>query len=286
MQMILQLLFQVLAGTMGMDPYSMQGGCSPSFGGPQFSPHYNPGFGGSGGGGGGGNPCGHFLGSPNGHSHGYGSPSFGGGRNGTGLGTNAVGPVGDLGSGSGADAVRWALSQEGVSEAAHPNVVRGYSRGNWQAWCADFVSTAYRNAGGSPFGHQSSVQGILDWGRSNPGRFMSAGAARNNPGALRAGDIAVWKQNGRSHVGLVTGVNRDGTFSTIEGNTSDRVARRTHSFGSNQLTGFVRAEGTFGGRQPSGAGTRTTETRTTETRSTETRSSAGKGRESGSSSKA
>ena len=174
-------------------------------------------------------PTGNFLGSGPGHAP-----------------AQNLGPVGDLGSGQGSDAVRWALSQEGVSESGNPNTVRGYSRGNWQAWCADFVSTAYGSQQGrSPFGHQSSVQGILNWGRSHPGKFISAGQAGGQPGALRPGDIAVWKQNGRSHVGLVTGVNPNGTFNTIEGNTSDRVARRTHSFSANTLTGFVRPNGTF-----------------------------------------
>lgn len=247
LQMILQILMQALSGMMGMGGGPGGGG---GCGGGGFSPQMNPNFGGGGGGCGcgGGSPANNFLGNP---SFG-GAPNFGprgsnGGvnRSGNGLGTNQTGNVGNLGSGQGSDAVRWALSQEGISESRNPDVVRGYSRGNWQAWCADFVSTAYKNAGGSPFGHQSSVQGILNWGRNNPGHFIGAGAARNNPGSLRVGDVAVWKQNGRSHVGLVTGVNRNGTFNTIEGNTSDRVARRTHSFGANTLTGFVRPNGTY-----------------------------------------
>lgn len=144
------------------------------------------------------------------------------------------------GTGQGSAAVDWAESQLGVSESANPEVVRGYSRGADQAWCADFVSTALAQSGGSPFGHQSSVQGILDWGQAN-GRFISNEQAAADPSCLREGDVAVWKEDGRSHVGLVTGVAGDGTFSTIEGNTSDQVARRQHSFGERGLTGFVRA---------------------------------------------
>ena len=143
-------------------------------------------------------------------------------------------------SARGADAVAWAESQLGVSEASNPATVRGYSNGNWQAWCADFVSKSFEKTGGSPFGHQSSVAGILSWGKAND-RFTSAAAAAKNPGSLQIGDIATWKSAGKSHVGLVTGVNKDGTFTTIEGNTSDKVARRTHSFQEKGLTGFVRA---------------------------------------------
>ena len=143
-------------------------------------------------------------------------------------------------SARGANAVAWAESQLGVSEARNPGAVRGYSNGNWQAWCADFVSKSFEKTGGSPFGHQSSVAGILGWGKAND-RFTSAAAAAKNPGSLQIGDIATWKSAGKSHVGLVTGVNKNGTFTTIEGNTSDKVARRTHSFQEKGLTGFVRA---------------------------------------------
>ncbi len=156
-------------------------------------------------------------------------------------GTAANGPGGFLASGGqGAAAVAWAQSQLGVSESQNGDVVRGYSNGAWQPWCADFVSKAFENSGGSPFGHMSSVQQILDWGKEN-GRFISAGTAAANPDGLRVGDVAVWKQNGKSHVGLVTGINPDGTFTTIEGNTSDKVAERNHSFEDPGLTGFVRA---------------------------------------------
>lgn len=142
--------------------------------------------------------------------------------------------------------MKWALSQEGISEARNPDVVRGYSKGRWQAWCADFVSTAFEKNGGSPWGHQSSVQGILDWGRKNQGHFISAADARANPSRIKPGDVVIWKQGGRSHTGIVTAVNGDGTFSTIEGNTSDKVAQRQgNRLNSSQLTGFVRAHGTF-----------------------------------------
>ncbi len=227
LQMIMQLLVSLLMGMLG----GMMGGLG---GGGAFSPGYNPNFGGGGCGCGGGGGIGGvpgFLGGNSGPMTPFNSANLPGGR--------------ISGSGQGVDAVNWALSQEGVSERNNPGRVRAYSRGRWQAWCADFVSQAYNQTGGSPWGHQSSVAGILNWGRRNPGHFLSANQARANPGSLRVGDVVVWKQNGRSHVGLLTGVNPNGTFNTIEGNTSDRVARRRHSFNSSQLTGFVRGRGTF-----------------------------------------
>lgn len=230
MQMMMQMLMQqMMMGGVGCGGASMG---MPSFG---ASPVGGcPGGGGGGFSGGGGLPgSGGFLGGGGGPIQSRDSYVPAGYQAG-----NAGGPM--AGGGQGSAAVRWAETQLGVSERGNPDVVRGYSRGRWQAWCADFVSTALKNSGGSAMGHQSSVAGILDWGRRN-GKFIDASSARGNPGMLREGDVVVWKQAGRSHVGLVTGVNPDGTFNTIEGNTSDRVARRRHSFNDRALTGFVRA---------------------------------------------
>ena len=244
MQMMMQMGGQMGGGDMG-------GG---------FSPYQNPGFGGGcgcGGGGGGFSPMNNFMGGGGGYNNGFNggggnyNSGYGGGGGGRGYGagqndsyvpggTSALGgPPNINGAGQGANAVRWALSKEGISERNNPGAVRAFSRGRWQPWCADFVSQALAASGGSAMGHQSSVQGILNWGRQN-NRFMPAGAAQANPGSLRPGDVVVWKSGGKSHVGLFTGMNRDGTFNTIEGNTGDAVRRRTHTFGRG-LTGFVRA---------------------------------------------
>ena len=263
MQMMMQMMMQLMQGMMGGQMGGPMGG--GPFGGGGMSPGMNPGFGGGGGGcgcggGGGGMPG---MGGFGGNGGGFGGNGGVGDYNGGGSGLNPggyngrdgyvpsgsgqTGAVGNLGSGQGADAVRWALGKEGISESNNPGAVRAISRGRWQPWCADFVSQAYANSpGGSPFGHQSSVAGILGWGRQN-NRFFDAGSAARNPGMLRPGDIATWKSGGKSHVGLVTGINEDGTFNTIEGNTGDAVRRRTHSFGRG-LTGFVRPRGQMPGR--------------------------------------
>lgn len=215
MGMLLGMLVSLMLGPNAQQALSGMGGGGGDFGG----------LGGAGGGGGGG----------------------GGGSAGDISQSTSSGPVGTGPVGPGAQgAMQWALSQEGVSEARNPDVVRGYSKGRWQAWCADFVSTAFEKSGGSPWGHQSSVQGILDWGRRNQGHFISARDAQANPSRIKPGDVVIWKQNGRSHTGIVTQVHGDGTFSTIEGNTSDKVAQRHgNRLNSSQLTGFVRAHGTF-----------------------------------------
>lgn len=219
----MQQMMQMLQLMVGL--FQMAGGQSPFGSGtdPMAFANMPAGFGNAGGQ------------SPNGSGLG----SFLGGSTGSSVAPTSGAAAPSSGGGSGSGAVGWAESQLGVSESGNPDVVRGYSNGRTQSWCADFVSKAFENTGGSPFGHQSSVQGILNWGREN-GRFITDEQAESNPQSVREGDIAVWKESGRSHVGLVTGVSGQ-TFQTIEGNTSDRVARRSHSLGENGLTGFVRA---------------------------------------------
>ncbi len=45
-------------------------------------------------------------------------------------------------------------------------------RGDRNAWCARFVSSAYKNK--APWGHQKTVRGILKWGQKNKGHYLSA----------------------------------------------------------------------------------------------------------------
>lgn len=169
----------------------MTGGMQGGAGGGGYVPQGSPGFGGGGGGAAGLQNCfDGFLGGGNGGSFSGGSGGYSGGVSGSGSYSGNSGYSGFSGngnsgsyvsggkdsyvpggytandrggaighSGQGAEAVAWAESQLGVSEARNPGTVRGYSNGNWQAWCADFVSKSFEKTGGSPFGHQSSVAG-------------------------------------------------------------------------------------------------------------------------------
>jgi hypothetical protein len=100
-------------------------------------------------------------------------------------------------------------------------------------WCAYFVSWAARQAG-APIGDQGqgygSVSAVMDWGRRT-GRALPAGAAP------QAGDLIVW---GGRHVGIVESVDGNGDIHTIEGNSSDRVSRRTYGPDGGGATGYVR----------------------------------------------
>lgn len=99
-------------------------------------------------------------------------------------------------------------------------------------WCAYFVSWAAKQAG-TPLGDQGQGFGAVDamWSWAQ----RSGRAVPNGPGVTpNVGDVIILNQ----HTGIVTGVRPDGTVETIEGNTSDRVADRTHPPG--EAIGYVR----------------------------------------------
>ncbi|HEX8085790.1 MAG TPA: CHAP domain-containing protein [Solirubrobacteraceae bacterium] len=100
-------------------------------------------------------------------------------------------------------------------------------------WCAYFVSWAAKQAG-APLGEQGqgfgAVSAVMAWGERT-GRALPAGAKP------QAGDIIVW---GSRHIGIVENVLPDGRIQTIEGNSSDRVSRRTYGTDGGGATGYVR----------------------------------------------
>jgi hypothetical protein len=100
-------------------------------------------------------------------------------------------------------------------------------------WCAYFASWCAAQAG-VPLGEVGqglgSVGAVWDWGQRT-GRALPAGS-RPSPG-----DLVVW---GGEHVGIVEGVDPDGSIHTIEGNSSNAVSRRTYGPDGGGATGYVR----------------------------------------------
>ncbi len=100
-------------------------------------------------------------------------------------------------------------------------------------WCNFFVSWAARQAG-APLGEQGqgfgAVAATWDWAQRT-GRALPAGQAP------APGDLIVW--DGR-HIGIVEQVLPDGRIQTIEGNSSNQVARRTYGPDGGGATGYVR----------------------------------------------
>lgn len=116
--------------------------------------------------------------------------------------------------------------------------------GRSQAWCADFVTFVVKDIYGnkipSDFG-SSAVSGIRDWGRANncylamPNQNKANYIAQN----VKPGDIMILKENGRSHTGIVTKINKDGSFEAVEGNCGNKVKTIRYSANNKELSGFV-----------------------------------------------
>ena len=99
-------------------------------------------------------------------------------------------------------------------------------------WCAYFVSWAARQAG-VPIGDSGQGYGLVDdvmaWGQRT-GKALPAGATP------QPGDLIVWDE----HIGIVESVGTDGSIHTIEGNSSDSVARRDYGSDGGGAVGYVR----------------------------------------------
>ena len=101
-------------------------------------------------------------------------------------------------------------------------------------WCAYFTSWAARQAG-VPLGDSGQGFGRVDdvyaWAQ------RAGKAVPNGPGVQpQPGDLIVWDE----HIGVVESVGADGTVSTIEGNSSDQVARRSYGADGGGAIGYVR----------------------------------------------
>jgi CHAP domain len=100
-------------------------------------------------------------------------------------------------------------------------------------WCAYFVSWAAQQAG-APIGEQGQGMGatiaVEEWGRRT-GRALPPGQPP------QPGDLIVW---GSRHIGIVESVGADGSINTIEGNSSDSVARRKYGPDGGGASSYVR----------------------------------------------
>ncbi|MCW2925682.1 MAG: hypothetical protein JWM98_3086 [Thermoleophilia bacterium] len=159
-----------------------------------------------------------------------------------------VGPAAGA-SGAGARMVALAQGELGVTETSGNNDgprIREYRSATAGAqdspgpWCAYFVSWLAKNAG-APVGAGGNGTGYVPtleaWGKQQD-RFVEFGSQQPKPG-----DIAIFDWGGDGtpdHTGIVESVGADGTINTIEGNSSDRVQRRSYAASTNDIRGFVR----------------------------------------------
>lgn len=128
------------------------------------------------------------------------------------------------------------------------NSYKLFTNGRNEAWCADFVSyvvkdTCRRTGKTLPnnFG-SASVNELRNWGKRNNCYLETASSgnkAQKIANNVKPGDVVIFKENGRSHTGIVKQVDANGKITTIEGNTSDKVAERTYSANNPTISGFV-----------------------------------------------
>lgn len=148
---------------------------------------------------------------------------------------SAQAPAQATNSSIGEKAAQIAESQVGVGEAGNGHLK--YTGGKNEAWCAHFVSWAWEQANGgeAPWGHQAAVKSIREWGQQN-GRYIRKEEAQ---GKVKAGDIVIYEDNGRSHTAIVTKVNPDGTFDVVGGNEGNEVRKSKLTLNNSELSGFV-----------------------------------------------
>jgi hypothetical protein len=128
--------------------------------------------------------------------------------------------------GSNTNNVKYNTAFYGFEEANNPD----------KAWCVVFIWWVMRQAGvpATVFPKKASVfraadGGVRAWFKARD-RFMSASSMP------KVGDLVVFK---RSHIGIVESVDSDSnTISTVEGNATDRVRRRSYSRTNPDIDGY------------------------------------------------
>ena len=147
------------------------------------------------------------------------------------------------------DIVRIAQEQLGLAEIPDgcncgPQIQKFLGSSAGEAWCADFVSWVYREAG-HPFSggvdggwRLPGVAGMHGWLVANGIWHERGGGDTPQPG-----DVIVFRDD--DHVGIVEAV-EGSTVRSIEGNTSNAVGRRSYSdYNSNpEVRGWGRMRAT------------------------------------------
>jgi len=153
-------------------------------------------------------------------------------------GTNKSDAVSVITTGGGAALVAVAKKEVGTKESPLGSNKQKYGAWfgmNGVRWCAIFVSWCANAAGipASVMPHgEASVSGFQDWYASR--KLFRKKSSGYIP---QPGDLMIQKSAGASHVGIVERADSD-SFSTIEGNTSNKVGRHTYQYTDAKLTGF------------------------------------------------
>jgi len=145
--------------------------------------------------------------------------------------------------------VAWCNAQVGTREgtnnynkyAADPRITRllGWDAQN-QPWCDLFTDEAFIDVFGLEIGAAMTYQPIGSGSAlcsASAQFFKNAWAWSRRP---EVGDVVFFfVSGGINHQGIVTGVSGN-TITTVEGNSSDMVARRTYQIGASNIAGYGR----------------------------------------------
>lgn len=132
------------------------------------------------------------------------------------------------------DIIDVAIGEIGYSEQGNNKTKYGAWYGmNGAAWCHIFVSWCANQAGveTSIIPKTASCSSGMQWFK-NKGLFKYKG--KYTP---KRGDIIYFCSAGSSHVGIVEKVSGN-TVHTVEGNTSNKVARRSYPLSATRITGY------------------------------------------------
>ncbi len=139
----------------------------------------------------------------------------------------------------GDELVDFASKFEGYSEKDVESVC-GYNLPDG-LWCAAFCKFALKETYGDNLPdwytncNYNSCSEVLAAANKNDSAFTDGSKAQ-------AGDLIIFNTNrGQArHIGIVTAINSDGTVETIEGNSSNKVSRRTYKLNTSRINSFVR----------------------------------------------
>lgn len=137
--------------------------------------------------------------------------------------------TGDVELAAASDIVRIANGEVGYEERA--NNCNKYSS-DCAAWCGMFARWVWKKAGVTklpPAGYGKAWVATYwaKWGADND--LLKRRPAGTRGGSPKAGDAIVYGNPGslNGHVGIVVKVHSDGKLTTIDGNLSDKVTKRT-----------------------------------------------------------
>jgi hypothetical protein len=140
------------------------------------------------------------------------------------------------------------LDNEAHYNSINPKTKRPFHKG--YPWCAAFVYAMFHDfckklGLKNPLVRTAGV--MKSWNRADESLKIPISQARANFNLVKPGQIFIQKRKGGGHTGIVTAVNtKNKTFTTIEGNTNDklsgeghRVGRNTRKLSQGSLVGFI-----------------------------------------------